>query len=59
MLTMEEKDLLQNLHADIKVIKARLDVLSDHERRIRFLERYAFVLLGAAGLVSLVFNMLK
>jgi hypothetical protein len=59
MLTMEEKDLLQKLHADIQVIKTQMNVLSDHEKRIRFLERYAFILVGAAGLISFLVNYLK
>lgn len=59
MLSMEDKELLQSLHADIKVIKQQLSILTDHEKRIRFLERYAFVLLGAAGLISFVINIMK
>ena len=56
---MEDKELLQALHSDIKIIKNQLNVLNDHEKRIRFLERYAFILVGAAGLISLLINYIK
>ena len=56
---MEDKELLQALHSDIKIIKNQLNVLNDHEKRIRFLERYAFILVGAAGLISLLINYVK
>lgn len=59
MLSMEDRELLQKLHADIQVIKQQLSVLADHEKRIRFLERYAFILVGAAGLISFIVNYLK
>lgn len=59
MLSMEDKELLQALHSDIKIIKNQLNVLNDHEKRIRFLERYAFILVGAAGLISLLINYIK
>ena len=43
----EVNEILQRLTR----IETKLDVISDHEKRIRFLERYAFILIGIFGLV--------
>lgn len=34
-------------------------IFDDHERRLRFLERYAFILVGVIGIVSTFINFLK
>ena len=46
----EENEILQRLVR----IETKLDVLNDHEKRIRFLERYAFILIGIFGLIMVV-----
>lgn len=46
----QESEILQRLTR----IETKLDILSDHEKRIRFLERYAFILVGIFGLVILI-----
>jgi len=51
---MTQTELLRQLHTDIKVIKTKLEVLVDHEKRLRFLERYASVLIGIALAASII-----
>lgn len=46
----EENEILQRLVR----IETKLDVLGDHEKRIRFLERYAFILIGIFALITIV-----
>ena len=46
----QESEILQRLTR----IETKLDVLSDHEKRIRFLERYAFMLIGVFALITLI-----
>lgn len=46
----QESEILQRLTR----IETKLDVLGDHEKRIRFLERYAFVLVGVFSLAVLI-----
>jgi len=46
----QESEILQRLTR----IETKLDVLGDHEKRIRFLERYAFILIGILSLVTIV-----
>jgi uncharacterized membrane protein YfbV (UPF0208 family) len=35
-------------------IETKLDIITDHEKRIRFLERYAFALLGIVSIISII-----
>lgn len=35
-------------------IETKLDIIADHEKRIRFLERYAFALLGIVSIISII-----
>lgn len=51
----QESEILQRLTR----IETKLDVLSDHEKRIRFLERYAFILVGIFGLIAVAIKLLK
>ncbi len=44
-----DRDLLIEIHTDVKAIKQ--DV-GDHEKRLRFLERIAYTLSGAWGLLA-------
>lgn len=46
----QESEILQRLTR----IETKLDVLGDHEKRIRFLERYAFILLGIFGIAVII-----
>jgi hypothetical protein len=46
----QDSEILQRLTR----IETKLDVLGDHEKRIRFLERYAFVLVGIFSLAVLI-----
>ncbi|MCS7054456.1 MAG: hypothetical protein NZM09_12105 [Ignavibacterium sp.] len=48
--------LLQQI-AELK--NAYTKLLDDHENRIRFLERYAFALIGIMGLLSLILSYFK
>jgi len=46
----QENEILQRLTR----IETKLDVVNDHEKRIRFLERYAFILIGIFALVTVI-----
>lgn len=64
-----EDNIVQQLMKDVSSIKAKLDMLlqeqmawrlnndkklDDHEKRIRFLEKYAFIILGGVLLIEFV-----
>lgn len=66
--------ILSQLQTDVAVIKERLETfikihdssviqnakkIEDHERRLRFLERYAAILIGAIVVINLVVSFIK
>ena len=59
----EINDLKIAVSTLVELTKQRLShgdkKLDDHEKRLRFLERYAFILIGIIGLESTLFNYLK
>jgi hypothetical protein len=46
--------LLTEIHTDVAVIKERIQILADHEVRLRSLERFRFAFPGAAVLAVCV-----
>lgn len=50
----QENEILQRLTRIETKLDSKIEKLNDHERRIRFLERYAFILLGVFGLITII-----
>lgn len=50
----QENEILQRLTRIETKLDSKIEKLNDHERRIRFLERYAFILLGVFGLITIL-----
>lgn len=50
----DENEILQRLTRIETKLDMKIEKVNDHEKRIRFLERYAFVLLGIFGLIALI-----
>jgi hypothetical protein len=50
----QENEILQRLTRIETKLDMKIEKLNDHEKRIRFLERYAFVLLGIFSLVVMI-----
>ena len=46
--------LLTQIHTDVAVIKERIMILSDHEVRLRSLERFRFAFPGTALLATAI-----
>lgn len=47
----DENEILQRLTRIETKLDMKIERVNDHEKRIRFLERYAFILIGIFGLV--------
>lgn len=54
-----ESEILQRLTRIETKLDSKIEKLADHEKRIRFLERYAFMLLGVFGLIMLIIQSYK
>lgn len=71
---MVNEEILQQLVKDVAEIKVKVDHLyqgkadlkmenakriDDHEKRLRWLEKYAFYLIGAFGLTTIIISVIK
>ena len=54
-----ENEILQRLTRIETKLDSKIEKLADHEKRIRFLERYAFMLLGVFGLIMIIIQSYK
>jgi len=54
----ENEILIQLARIETKLNTA-LGSIGDHEKRIRFLERYAFILIGVFGLITVAIEIFK
>lgn len=54
-----ENEILQRLTRIETKLDSKIEKLADHEKRIRFLERYAFMLLGVFGLIMVIIQSYK
>lgn len=50
----QESEILQRLTRIETKLDSKIEKLADHEKRIRFLERYAFILLGIFGIAVII-----
>jgi hypothetical protein len=50
----ERDEILTQIRVDVADIKARIEMLPDHESRIRILERFRYAVPGAAALAVAV-----
>ena len=55
----QENEILQRLTRIETKLDSKIEKLADHEKRIRFLERYAFMLLGVFGLIMVIIQSYK
>jgi hypothetical protein len=51
-LDVDHDELVKLNSSLVKVVEVHEETLKDHEKRIRFLERYAWVLLGGVVILS-------
>lgn len=54
-----ENEILQRLTRIETKLDSKIEKLADHEKRIRFLERFAFMLLGIFGLIMVIIQSYK
>lgn len=50
----QESEILQRLTRIETKLDSHIGRIDDHEKRIRFLERYAFILIGIFFLVTII-----
>lgn len=54
-----ESEILQRLTRIETKLDSHIGRIDDHEKRIRFLERYAFMLVGVFGLIAIGIKLLN
>jgi hypothetical protein len=55
----DENEILQRLARIETKLDMKIEKVNDHEKRIRFLERYAFVFLGIFSLIALIIEKMR